>query len=139
MLAARKLILATALLHDRGYGALRLKAGMSPSGGHWRYSLKSKTGAIGPGGSLTGQKAFDWGDTEQTTPEELATLIEEKYPELMEGSRGEDPAYAAWLKEIIAESEPEGLFIEFWDSWEKIDHVALINCASKRKFAQAPQ
>lgn len=140
MNASRKLILAVAELHRRGFEKLRLKAGLSPSGGHWRYELMPKEGhPRGPRGSLTNQLEMSWEDDPGSSPEDLADIIISRFPDLIEASKGEDNEYAAWLSAIVEESAPEGLFIEFWDSYDgPRQDVRLINCESKRKFPQPP-
>ena len=140
MNATRKLILAVAELHQRGYEQLRLHAGLSPSGGHWRYDLSPSDGSVaGPSGSLTNQLNMSWGDNDDSTPEELAGNILKRFPDLMEASKGEDSAYAAWLAEIVEESAPEGLYIQLWDSYDgPCKDVRLINCESDRIFPQPP-
>ncbi len=140
MNASRKLLLAVAELHRRGYENLRLRAGLSPSGCHWRYQLSPRDESVrGPSGSLTNQLNMNWGDNDDSTPEELAGAIMTRFPELVDAAKGEDSAYAAWLSEIIEESAPEGLFIEFWDSYDgPCKDVRLINCESKRIFPQPP-
>lgn len=133
-------MLAVEVLHGRGYGKFRLQAGMSPSGCHWRYRLWAKGApSSAVNGSLTNQKSFDWGDTDDSTPEQLADVIESKFPDMTQAAQGRDPEFAAWLKMIIAASQPDGLFIEFWDSYDgPCDHVHLINCASNEKYPQPP-
>ena len=140
MFAGRKLMLAVSILHDRGWQKLRLEAGLSPSGGHWRYALAAQGSQVsGTHGSLTNQKSFSWGDTDESTPEQLADVIAEKFPDLLAAAHGSDADYAAWLKMIIEESQPDGLFIELWDSYDgPCDHVRLINCDSKKKYPQPP-
>lgn len=136
----RKLIEAVLALHARGYGKLRLEAGLSPSGCHWRYRLHvPNSKARGPHGSLGDQTEFSWGDAANETPAELADSITQDFPDLITAAAGRDTAYEEWLREISAESAPDGLFIELWDSYDgKCDHVPLINCSSKKKFPQAP-
>ncbi len=140
MTAARKLILTVSVLHSEGFGNLRLNAGMSPSGCYWRFLLHP-TGRNQPAesGSLTNQTSLGWDDSEETSPEELAEIIRTRFPEIMKAARREDSAYASWLKTIIETSEPQGLFIEYWDSWDgKCDDVGLINCTSEIRFPKAP-
>ncbi|MDF1739683.1 MAG: hypothetical protein P1U86_11025 [Verrucomicrobiales bacterium] len=140
MNATRKLILAVAELHRRGYKKLRINAGLSPSGCHWRYHLLTSDSSVkGPSGSLTNQLNMNWGDTPDSSPGELAEAIIRKFPDLIEAAKGEDNTYAAWLSEIVEESAPDGLFIEFWDSYDgPCRDVRLINCESKRIFPQPP-
>lgn len=141
MFAGRKLMLAVSILHGRGFEKLRIHAGMAPSGCYWRYQLKVNDSLLfGPRGSLSDQKCFDWGDAPEFTPEELADLMEEKFSDLLEDAKGTDSPYVEWFKTIVKESEPDGLFIEFWDSYDgPCDHVRLINCASKEKYPQPPE
>jgi len=137
----RKLIEAVLLLHKRGYGKLRLEAGLSPSGGHWRYRLHATDSKVrGRHGSLGDNTEFDWGGVANENPAELADSIMHDLPDLMAAAKGQDTAYEEWLSEIAAESAPDGLFIELWDSYDgPCDHVRLINCISEKKFSQAPE
>ncbi len=141
MFAGRKLMLAISILHSRGYGNLRLKAGMSPSGCHWRYHLKVPGCSVSEAkGSLTNQESFNWGDTDESSPEDLADSMVSNFPELLAAAKGFDPAYSKWITMIIEESQPEGLFIEYWDSYDgECDHVRLINCGKDdQKYSHAP-
>ncbi|MDA7921224.1 hypothetical protein N9Z18_01745 [Verrucomicrobiales bacterium] len=140
MNASRKLILAVAELHRRGFEKLRIEAGLSPSGCHWRYRLVTKDGQTkGPSGSLTNQLHMSWEDTPDSSPEQLADIITSKFPDLVDAAKGTDQAYKNWLSEIIEESTPDGLFIELWDSYDgPCKDVRLISCQSERRFPQAP-
>ena len=137
----RKLIESVLALHDRGYGKLRLEAGLSPSGCHWRYHFHVPgSDAKGPHGSLGDDTEFDWGNAANGTPAELAESITQEFPDLIAAAEGQDSSYAEWLREIATESAPDGMFIELWDSYDgPCDHVRLINCTSKKKFPHAPE
>ncbi|MBK1831609.1 hypothetical protein JIN77_12795 [Verrucomicrobiaceae bacterium R5-34] len=136
----RLLIEAVLALHAGGYGKLRLGAGLSPSGGHWRYRLHVlDSNTRGPHGSIGDSSVFDWGGERCRTPKELASGIQRQFPDLMAAAIGDDAAYRSWLEAIVEASAPDGLFIELWDNYEgKCDHVRLINCRSTETFPHAP-
>jgi len=136
----RKLIEAVLTLHDKGCGKLRLEAGLSPSGCHWRYRLHVPgSSARGPRSSLGDDTVFDWGNGANPTPDALAESIARQWPDLITAAHGTDPGYETWLREIAEASAPDGLFIELWDSYDApCDHVRLINCSSKTTFPHAP-
>lgn len=140
MIAARKLLLAVSVLHDQGFEKLRLNAGLSPSGGFWRFRLFAKgSPESSEDFSIGTDLELGWGDCETTSPEELADIIAQKFGNIVVASKGEDQAYVQWFNTIIQASEPEGVFIEYWDAYDgTCEGVRVINCASQTAFPYAP-
>lgn len=127
MTAERKVMLLLHTLHKRGFERLRLSAGLSPSGLHWRYeiapaqsfntdgaTLKHELYARGAFASCSGKSPpFDWMGAETATLEEGADWFGERYPVVAEVGRGEDTAYAVWYEQVLELTAPEGLLVMY--------------------------
>jgi hypothetical protein len=127
MTSERKVMLMLHTLHKRGFEKLRFSAGISPSGLHWRYEIapaqsfnpdgatvKHELYARGAFASSNGKSApFDWREAETATLEEFAEWFVEHLPEVAEGGRGADTAYAAWYKHALELTAPEGLLVMY--------------------------
>ena len=114
-------------LHKRGFEQLRLSAGISPSGLHWRYEIAPATSfnpdgatvkhelyARGASDSGNGKPPpFGWEGAEAATLETLTDWFVERFPALVEAGRGMDAAYAAWYEHVLELTAPEGLLIMY--------------------------
>lgn len=119
---ARLIMEAVALLHQRGFGRLKLFCYVKEGLGAWRHGLFAsdtfpgsiedlpKPKAIG---SLPGM-AIANGDS----PEEVADDIVSKHPELANAALGSDHVYVEWYGRMIAE-HPHGI-LEMESSQEAI-------------------
>lgn len=127
-LATCRLILgAVSVLHERGYGELRVSLGLSPSGLHLRIWLLPKSFTSGHDGitpiwmggcepdmeyaevclgHTTGNVTmpFAWEDAVTVSPSRLADLILDRAPQLCQMCDGQDPEYADWLDHVHRES-----------------------------------
>ena len=152
----RKLLRMVRELHRGGYELLRVEAGMSPSGCHWRCAIapaalfSKKNGAMiifsssnmsqsmerpmiarYSSGSLF--DCYGWGDCSKDSPVALADRFRREFPQILERARGADPAYVQWFEEMLVRTEPTGLPIAYAD-WtlpdnaiEVIGHPDVLN------------
>jgi hypothetical protein len=94
---------AVVLLHDRGYGRLRVTAYVKEGLGAWRYRLfasddfDTRAQPTTQIASLPGNALVQGSD-----PVSIANAIEASFPELMASALGPSGPYAIWLKKITA-------------------------------------
>lgn len=114
-------------LHELGYERLRLSAGISPTGLHWRYSIAQvdmfdANGFRLQGGhypgiafSTTGgdDPPFRWEGTEGLDAEHLADLFLDRFAEVASAGRGKDAAYVAWFAALVESCGTDGAPIMF--------------------------
>ena len=103
--AAHTLLKAVRVLHRRGFEQLRIVPGMSPTGLHWRCTLVPAVATDQPVAARyttgNGSDYFGTGTTEATSAEELASVIETEFPELVEAARARDLGYVAWFATML--------------------------------------
>ena len=125
----RKLLLAVADLHARGYEQLRIVPYIYDLG-TWRCTLlpavhvSRRHGAKWAGAdtppwaahytSADGSDYWGWEDRNDAPPEALATAIQARFPELLRQSHGPDGSYAEWYQEMLRLTQPDALPIS-WD------------------------
>lgn len=109
---ARLLMEALAVLHQRGYGRLKLFCYIKGGLGAWRHWLfasdefpNNVVAWQGPkhGGSLPG-----WAIFSGTTAQEVADDILSRYPHLAQAARGKDEVYVSWYQQMLADY-PDGI------------------------------
>jgi hypothetical protein len=119
-------------LHARGYQRLRICPGMSASGMHWRCSITPVTNISSDNGAMlldwntlsahytTGQglKFFGWEDAERLTPEQLAELFIERFPDVSTAGFGTDWTYAGWYLEMLRLTDPDLFPIAYSDYFD---------------------
>jgi 8-oxo-dGTP pyrophosphatase MutT (NUDIX family) len=157
----RRLFRMVRELHHRGYELLRIEPGLSPSGMHWRLAIASATlFASNHGARLThsalamrptdeptliarytSPTAFDcfgWGDRFQDSPAELADRFERHFPQILEMSRGADPAYVHWFAEMLVHTEPTGLPMAYADWTLPRDVIEILGHPDRLSVAMPP-
>ena len=132
-------------LHEAGYQRIRICAGLSPSGGYWRYHVTDSNN-IKPDGlfprSWTEDVAyhsvgadyappFGWKDARGKKPRQLARMFVERFPRIAERGKGEDRSYADWFIGILAAARNGRLPIFFADN--RIDLSSLSAPPPKRR------
>lgn len=140
---ARRLLLMVRALHRMGFELLRPRCGLSPSGVHWRFELTTTASrfpvSMEPSrttprpsplehwdySSAQGQRLLGRDDLCFATPEELALVILQHAPRLAYMGLGSDPAYVRWYASMLADSEPEGTYIEYADFDLPTDHLPV--------------
>lgn len=105
----RKVLLALALLHQQGYEQLRISAGASPTGSHWRYQILPRryfdpnNGLLLASGVILPphpKDAVGGKMDEMPEPEELAQMWLDHYECLEEGLAA-DKHYVKWYADFI--------------------------------------
>ena len=114
---AHALIEMVAHLHTRGFESLAILPLMAPSGMSWRYALGAlpASGVWGPSrfeptytrGSL-GPAALEWCSL-PALPTELGDAFVAAFDPV--AARTPNPAYAEWLRGVLASLPPGGAFI----------------------------
>ena len=107
-------------LHKAGYQRLRFRAGMSPSGMHWRCSITHAGNVAADGisflasapddeiadhSSASEDRYFGWEDAAGRSARELAILFIQRFPIIVQKSDGRDWAYAGWLTDVLGRAE----------------------------------
>lgn len=125
------------VLHRRGYHAVRVLPGMSPSGMHWRVSVTTADNMSAEGGHLhvldrsatisytsAGLTDFAGGEvTIATAPETVADLIVAALPRA--APTADDPEYVAWFDDLMQLVDRDGTvpvaYADYFDAtagWE---------------------
>jgi ADP-ribosylglycohydrolase len=117
------------VLHRRGYQRLRIAPGMAPSGCCWRVAVTPSDNVLPDHGAklrtfedaahhVTGGGAypFQWRDAQGKSPQELADLFLERFPELARRGQGADWPYAGWYLEVLAHAA-RGRFPVAYADW----------------------
>lgn len=129
-----RLLNAVLQLHKEGYQNLAIFPGESPSGMHWRCELHPYSNlAIENGRAIvidhkhddredahhssgqTGHEYFGWTDCKTSSARELAKVIAERFPVLLEKSRGRNQEYSGWLVSAVGLAESGHLPIHYSD------------------------
>ena len=134
----RRLLHMVRELHTMGYEQLRIAPGVAPSGLFWRLSICAASNTLPEHGaemrdfhegahySSGGEdRYFDWNDAADDSPSELAQKFVERFPELAEAGKGDDPDYVRWYEEMLRITEPDGLPYAYAD-WPSPDNCLSI-------------
>ncbi len=123
---AHRLMRMVGVLHERGYESLYLYSGMSGSGGSWRYAIGAMDDSVWPRfwrhalqvfNSMNGgedPEQIAWAGLDDA-PDVLADRFVATYPEIAEAARVPNPAHAAWYRNMLAQSEPVGALVFYFD------------------------
>lgn len=121
-------------LHERGYESIRLCPTLSNSGMHWIAWLASAEQVLPHHGAILHPTAmiqamrssptealaacytsahefrfFGWNDAAEDSPAQLAARFVDRFPTISAEGKRPDPNYVAWYKNMILQTEPEGL------------------------------
>ncbi len=115
---ALRLLSMVAELHKAGYQRLRIAAGMSPSGFHWRCHIIPADNVRLNGwepsswdtvdanySSADEDRYFGWEDAPGKTARDLARLFLERFPAIAMRGAGRDLTYAGWFVQILGAAE----------------------------------
>jgi hypothetical protein len=115
-------------LHKAGYQQLRIAAGMSPSGIHWRCHITPAVNVQTNGwepidwnsgvanySSSDGSSYFGWTDAPSKNARELAQLFLERFSDIARLGVGSDYEYAGWFVRVLGCAENGDLPIFFSD------------------------
>lgn len=127
-------------LHDMGYQQLRIAPGVAPSGLFWRLSICAASNTLPDHGaemrdfnegahysSGAGDEYFEWRDAANDSPRELAEKFVERSSDLAAAGKGDDPDYVRWYKEMLENTEPDGLPCAYADWPVPRDRLSLFH------------
>ncbi len=115
-------------LHKAGYQQLRIGAGMSPAGTHWRCYITSADNIANDGWQVLNEDGevvrystgdadhyFGFADGSGKSARELAVMFIDRFPELVRHSLGHDREYVGWYVAMLGAAERGRLPIFFAD------------------------
>lgn len=109
---ARLVMEAVAVLHDRGYGLLKLYCYIKEGIGEWRHWVFASDafprGILFWPGTMVEGSIPSWRRFGGMTAEEVAVSMLERAPEVLEAAHGEDIAYVNWYREMLL-AYPDGI------------------------------
>jgi hypothetical protein len=133
-------------LHKQGYQLLRIAPGMSSSGCSWRCSIAPRSNILKSHGaklkdwdqlaahysSSQDNEYFGWRDSKEATVQELAQRFQERFPDIVAASRGDDWNYAGWYVRMLGYAERELFPIAYadWDVPPNPRFLPLCGCTS---------
>lgn len=100
-------------LHRAGYQRLRARPSLAPSGLYWRCEIVAAVGATERTGYFGGASYssaskdvfFGWRDAGGKSPQELADMFVERFPDMANAGFGKDQLYADWFANMLAATE----------------------------------
>lgn len=121
--------------HKQGHQLLRIAPGMAPSGCYWRCAISPRSNILRSHGAMlrhfdrlvahysSGQdnEYFGWDDARQNDVKQLATKFTERFPAIVEASRGDDWSYAGWYVRMPGYAEKEMFPVAYADWHEEPD------------------
>lgn len=132
--------------HKQGHQLSRISPGMSPSGCHWRCAITPRfnilrshgamlldwEGIVAHYSSAQDNEYFDWKDAIHDDVKQLAAKFSQRFPEIVNSSRGDDWSYAGWYVRMLGCAE-RGMFPVAYSDWgEEPDprFLPLLGCES---------
>jgi hypothetical protein len=97
-------------LHRRGLQRLRITPAIAPTGLHWRLTVHAQ--GCDDVDRWTSGNPDDGLDAAQ-----LADRFVADHPRLADAGRGEDPAYAAWVRRAV-DLARQGWLLYFYADWD---------------------
>lgn len=136
-------------LHIRGYQRIRIFPGMNASGTCWRCTITCATNISSSNGAkilswdrlvakyTTAQegRCFDWEDVANASPNRLAKLFLERFPDLAAAGRGADWVYVGWYAEMLSLTYPDSFPIFYADREMPTDYILTIG---ERDYVRIP-
>jgi hypothetical protein len=117
--AARNVLEMVGTLHRLGYEALRIHAGLSASGIHWRVEIGTPTFPEKARYSTAqGTQYFGWNDATTDTPQTLAEKFLIRFPAIAAASHKKARKYREWYAAMLLETAPLGVLRQYCD-WEE--------------------
>lgn len=134
-----------------GYELARIAPGVAPSGLFWRLSVTPASNTEPENGALmrdfdrganyssgAGIEYFGWEDASDDSPAALAVKFVERFPDIAEESRGRDPEYVRWYREMMAATEPDGLICAYSEPPFREDHLEIFYGSSSAEIPLPP-
>jgi len=147
----RRLLYMVAELHRMGYERARIVPGIAPSGVFWRFSVTPASNTRPEHGALmqdfdrgahyssgAGTEYYGWTDASDDSPVELAAKFVERFPEIAAETRGGDPEYVRWYREMLVATEPDGLVCAYADWPYSEDRLELFYGSSREVIPLPP-
>ncbi len=110
---------AVALLHDEGYGRLKIYCYIKSGLGAWRHYLFAADRFLQRISDLPKPIASgslpDWPIAAGSTAELIAKSLLEKFPELLHAAVGEDSTYTNWYRLLLQQYPTSVLLMERQD------------------------
>jgi len=143
----RRIMHMVANLHQRGYESLYLNPVISPSGCYWRYELGAMEDAKWPNRQRDllsvrdsigdPHHALPWANVTDTV-EVLADKFIAAYPKILEIARKPNAEYVAWYRQMLEQTEPDGV-LTFWrDFGPDYDYAFLFDDPDGWRMPMAP-
>jgi len=123
-----------------GYEQLRIAPGVAPSGLFWRLSICTASNTLPDHGARMRNfdegahyssggldRYFDWDDAAGDSPGELARKFIERFPDLAQAGRGDDPDYVRWYESMLRVTEPDGLPYAYADWPSRDDRLSIFH------------
>jgi hypothetical protein len=111
--SSRRILEMVAVLHRMGYERLRAITAIAPTGLHWRCMIApaDEGHTVETARYTSGQEPtpYDWEDSADDTPEQLAKKFIERFADLAAAGKGRDEPYARWFAEMMAMTATNGL------------------------------
>lgn len=144
---ARRLMVMIRELHDMGYQRIRFYPHIGGAG-YWRYIITSSAfptlSRLDTGSEETdtvwqslgsGDEPFGWNDQEDDSIRVLAEKFLAKYRRIAAESKGEDQRYAAWYRDVLDKTRPDGIIYFWWDgAYESTGNQLGVLKAGKKKI-----
>lgn len=129
-----RLLRAVHELHKQGFQDLAIHVGMAPSGFYWRCTLvpyialfKKSNGTLSVyhtgefeeahhSSANEGNDYFGWQDAKQATANDLAQLIQQRFPRMIAMCKRQNYAYTGWFTLVLGKAE-EGALPVMYDEY----------------------
>ena len=132
-----RLLAMVGVLHDRGHQRLRITPAIAPTGLHWRLSVTAEgCPEVARYTSGDGDTVYGWPESPTLSPTQLADLFVERFPALVAAGSGDDPGYAAWMRQVV-DLAGQDLLPYFHADWELEDDGFVPLCSPTRSDRQA--
>jgi hypothetical protein len=116
---ARNVLEMVGVLHDSGYEALRIQAGLSASGIYWRIEIGTvQLPEKARYSTAQATQYFGWSDAAEDTPQELAQKFLARFPAIATASHKKARKYREWYAAMLRQTSPLGVLRQYSD-WEE--------------------
>lgn len=122
---ARNVLEMVGELHTMEYEGLRIYAGLSASGIHWRIEIGvDRFPEKARYSTAQGAEYFGWDDAHSDTPKELAQKFLLRFPAIARAAKKKARKYREWYSTMLSETAPLGVLRQYCD-WEEDYNLGL--------------